>query len=110
MISRSTMMPWVAILLTAAASASCATSPSTEGPAAPARIYITNHLDNTASVIDGATHKVVATVRVGVAPARMAVSPDRRSVYIANTGSSTVSVLDTTTNTIAHTIEAGPLT
>ena len=104
MISRSAVMPWVAILLTAAGSASCATSPSTEGPAAPARIYVTNHLDNTASVIDGATHKVVATVRVGVAPAQMAVSPDRRSVYIANTGSSTVSVLDTTTNTIARTI------
>src|SRR5438034_2157823 len=83
---------------------SCATSRSAEKPAAAARIYVTNQLDNTVSVIDGATHKVVATVRVGVAPAQMAVSPDRRSVYIANTGSNTVSVLDTATNTIARTI------
>src|SRR5207248_2644832 len=104
MISRSTVMLGVAILLTAGGSVSCAASRSTEGPAAPARIYVTNQLDNTASVIDGATHKVVATVPVGVAPAQMAVSPDRRSVYIANTGGNTVSVLDTATNTIARTI------
>ncbi len=77
----------------------------TTGPgSAPARIYVTNQLDNTASVIDGASHKVVATVRVGVSPAQMAVSPDQRSVYIANTGSDTVSVLDTKTNTVARTI------
>jgi YVTN family beta-propeller protein len=43
-------------------------------------------------------------VRVGVSPAQMAVSPDRRSVYIANTGSDTVSVLNTPDNTIARTI------
>ena len=79
-----------------------ATSPSAAGPAP--RIYVTNQLDNTASVIDGGTHKIVATVRVGVSPAQMAVSPDRKSVYIANTGSDTVSVLNTADNTVATTI------
>jgi YVTN family beta-propeller protein len=53
---------------------SCATSPSAEKPAAPARIYVTNQLDDTASIIGGATHKIVATVRVGVSPVQMAVS------------------------------------
>jgi hypothetical protein len=34
---------------------SCGTSPTADKPAAPARIYVTNQLDNTASVIDGGT-------------------------------------------------------
>jgi YVTN family beta-propeller protein len=93
-----------AAVLLAFGGLACATSPSAEKPAAPARIYVSNQLDNTVSVIDGATHKIVATVRVGVSPAQMAVSPDRRSVYVANTGSNTVSVLDTGSNTVAKTI------
>jgi YVTN family beta-propeller protein len=98
----------IGIVLAAFAGLSYARSPSAGKPAAPARIYVTNQLDNTASVIDGATHKIVATVRVGVSPAQMAVSPDRKSVYIANTGSNTVSVLNTDNNSIARTIALPP--
>src|SRR4051812_20080499 len=94
----------IGLLLAPIGVLSCGTSPSANTPAAPARIYVSNQLDNTVSVIDGGTHKIVATVRVGVSPAEMAVSPDRRSVYIANTGSDTVSVLDTADNTIARAI------
>jgi YVTN family beta-propeller protein len=95
---------WVAALLAPVGGLVCATSPTAEKPAAPARIYVSNQLDNTVSVIDGATHKVVATVPVGVSPAHMAVSADRRSLYIANTGSDTVSVLNTDNNNVAKTI------
>jgi YVTN family beta-propeller protein len=102
-VPRSAVTLCIGVLLAPIGGLSCAT-PSAEKPGATARIYVTNQLDNTASVIDGATHKIVATVRVGVSPAQMAVSPDRRSVYVANTGSDTVSVLDTTNNTIARTI------
>jgi YVTN family beta-propeller protein len=94
----------VAALLAAVGSVGCGTSPSAENPAAGARIYVSNQLDNTISVIDGATHKVVATVRVGASPAQLAVSPDRRSVYVANTGSDTVSVINSDRNTVAGTI------
>jgi YVTN family beta-propeller protein len=104
MIPRSAVTMCFGLLLAPIGGLSCATSPSAEAPAASARIYVTNQLDNTASVIDGGTHKIVATVRVGVSPAQMAVSPDRKSVYIANTGSDTVSVLNTADNTIARTI------
>jgi YVTN family beta-propeller protein len=96
------------VILLAIGGLSCATSPSAEKHAAPARIYVTNQLDNTASVIDGATHRTVATVRVGVSPAQMAVSPDKKSVYIANTGSNTVSVLNTDNDTISRTIALPP--
>jgi YVTN family beta-propeller protein len=108
MIRRSAVPLSVAILLALVGGAGCETSPSAENPAAPARIYVTNQLDNTASVIDGATHKTVKTLRVGVSPAQMAVSPDRKSVYIANTGSNTVSVLNTDNDTIARTIALPP--
>src|ERR1700751_4968546 len=72
--------------------------------AQPTRIYVTNYLDNTASILNGRDNAVVATVRVGRAPAGIAVSPDRRSVYIANSGSDTVSVLDSASNRIVGTI------
>jgi YVTN family beta-propeller protein len=103
-IPRRAVVLCAAFLLAPVAGLACGTSRSAEKPAAPARIYVSNQLDNTVSVIDGTTHKIVATVRVGVSPAQMAVSSDRRSVYIANTGSSTVSVLNTSDNTVAKTI------
>jgi YVTN family beta-propeller protein len=108
MISRRAVPLCVAILLASVGGLACDTSSSDERPAAAARIYVTNQLDNTASVIDGASHKVVATVPVGVSPAQMAVSPDRKSVYIANTGSNTVSVLNTDDDTVARTIALPP--
>jgi YVTN family beta-propeller protein len=107
-VPRSPVTLCIGVLLAAFGVLSCGTSPSAEKPAAPARIYVTNQLDNTASVIDGATHKVVATVRVGVSPAQMAVSPDRKSVYVANTASNTVSVLNTDNDTVARTIVLPP--
>jgi YVTN family beta-propeller protein len=97
------MALWVAVMLAPFAGLACQTSRSTTRPAA-ARIYVTNQLDNSASVIDGATHKTIATVRVGVSPAQAAVSPDRKSVYIANTASNTVSVVGTGNNTVVKTI------
>ena len=104
MISRSTVMLCVAILLALVGWPRLHDVAFHRGTRRPARIYVTNQLDNTASVIDGGTHKIVATVRVGISPAQMAVSPDRKSVYIANTGSDTVSVLNTADNTVARTI------
>jgi YVTN family beta-propeller protein len=107
-VPRSAATLCIGTLLAPIGGLACTMSAFTEKAAAPARIYVTNQLDNTASVIDSATHKVVATVRVGASPAQMAVSPDRRSVYIANTGSNTVSVLNTDDDTIARTIALLP--
>jgi YVTN family beta-propeller protein len=102
-VPRSAVTLCIGVLLASVGGLGCGTSPSPPDPGT-ARIYVTNQLDNTASVIDGDTHKIVATVRVGVSPAEMAVSPDRKSVYVANTGSDTVSVLNTADNTVAKTI------
>jgi len=101
---RSAVTLCIGILVASIGNLACGGSSSAEKPAARARIYVTNQLDNTVSVIDGASHKIAATVRVGVSPAQMAVSPDRKSIYIANTGSNTVSVLNTDNNSVAKTI------
>jgi YVTN family beta-propeller protein len=70
-------------------------------------VYVTNQQDNTLSVIDGRTYKVVATVPAGVAPEGVAVTKDGRHVYIANSGSARVSVLDTGNNKIVTTVPVG---
>ncbi|MFJ7497619.1 hypothetical protein ACIQZB_42245 [Streptomyces sp. NPDC097727] len=62
---------------------------------ASGRVYVTNQQDDTLSVIDASTYKVVATVPAGVAPEGVAVAKDGKHVYIANSGSARVSVLDT---------------
>src|SRR5437588_6434191 len=79
------------------------------GPTIPDRfIYVTNQLDNTLSVIDGSTYKVVATVPVGAFPAGVVVSPDGRHAYIAQGGDNAVAVFDTSTNTIAKNVSLAP--
>ena len=70
-------------------------SPAT-GPFA----YVTNFMDDTVSVIDTATHTVVATISVGSRPIGVAVSPDGSRVYVANYASGTVSVIDTSANAV----------
>jgi YVTN family beta-propeller protein len=72
------------------------------------RIYVANSIDNTVSVIDGATNTVIATIPVGLTPDGIDVNPNTNQVYIANTGSSVDSgkaaVIDGNTNTVVATI------
>jgi YVTN family beta-propeller protein len=52
--------------------------------------------------------KQLKTVRVGLHPAGMAVSPQGRFVYVANANSDTVSVLDTRSEEVVETIRCRP--
>ena len=78
-------------------------------PAAhPATLYVTNQGDNTISVINTASRKVVKTVRVnGVKPHNGAISKDGATLYVANVGTGTVSVFDTKTMAEVATLPAG---
>src|SRR4051794_12829576 len=96
--------PWIAILLASTGLASCGGAAPVRTRAATARIYVSNQLDNTVSVIDGASRKTVATVRVGVSPGQMAVARDGKRVYVANTGSNSVSIVGTNDHKVASTI------
>lgn len=50
------------------------------------RLYIALSKRNTVTVVDVATETVIATVPVGVAPFRVLVSPDNKTVFVANRG------------------------
>jgi YVTN family beta-propeller protein len=71
------------------------------------KVYVTNEISNTVSVISTATNTVTATIRVGSGPFGVAVSPDGSKVYVANLGSGTVLVIAAATNTVIATIPVG---
>ncbi len=57
--------------------------------------YITNSGDDSMSVVDNATRKVTATVKVGKGPDGIAVDTATHIVYTVNEGDGTVSVIST---------------
>jgi YVTN family beta-propeller protein len=78
---------FVAILL--AFLSGCAKAPEkvAEKPAGGYRIYVTNERSGDLSVIDSATHAVVATVPLGKRPRGIHASPDGKLIYVALSGS-----------------------
>jgi YVTN family beta-propeller protein len=65
------------------------------------RIYVTNYIDNTVSVIDGSTNIVIATIPVGLGPSGIGVNPITNKVYVANhNAGSPLSVINGATNTV----------
>jgi YVTN family beta-propeller protein len=95
-----------------AACAGCAVLAVGGGPTAPALavpdagdpwlLYVANTASNSVSVVDTATHAVVATIPVGDRPASVSISPDSTTAWVAN-ADGTVSVIDTFTNAVART-------
>ncbi len=59
------------------------------------------------SEIDTATKTVTATIKVGVNPYGVAVSPNGTEIYVVNRDSSTISIVDTTTKKFKATIPVG---
>jgi YVTN family beta-propeller protein len=51
------------------------------------RIYVTNEVSGDMSIIDPATHEVVATAPLGKRPRGIHASPDRQTIYVALSGS-----------------------
>jgi YVTN family beta-propeller protein len=77
----------------------------------PSRIYVTNMVDNTVSVIDGITHRVVTTIPVPARPTGIVTAPGRKRVYVAHstlatasswgsTAEDLVSIIDTATDSV----------
>lgn len=61
------------------------------------RIYVPNGLDNTVTVINGATN-ATTTVPVGIGPVAAAANPVTNKIYVLNAGDNTVTVIDGTNN------------
>ena len=75
--------------------------------AAAPKAYIGNFADNSVSVVDTASAKVVATIPVAQGPHGMVMSRDGRTVYVTGDGSSSMSVIDTSTDKVVKTVEVG---
>jgi YVTN family beta-propeller protein len=71
------------------------------------KAYVSNFKDNSVSVIDTDTGKVVATVPVTAGPHGMAITQDGRTVYVSGDGSSSLDVIDTASNKVVKTINVG---
>lgn len=75
------------------------------------RAYVNNFDDNSISVLETASGKVIATIPVGDGPERPIVATNER-IYIPNSGrgkggAGTISVIDATTNKVIKTIRVG---
>ena len=69
--------------------------------------YIANASSNSVSVINTVTNEVVTTIKVGIGPFCVAVSPDGNRVYVTNINAGTVSAISTSSNTVIATVPVG---
>lgn len=73
-------------------------------------LYVTTEVDNTVTIVDPVTFKILGTVPTGQAQSHMlAISHDGRRGYTANVGPGTVSVLDLEKRTLLATIPIAPM-
>jgi YVTN family beta-propeller protein len=77
-------------------------------PAFAEKIFVSNEKDNTVTVLDGDTLKIVATVKTGQRPRDLHVSTDGKSVYVVASDSDRFEVLDVATLKITGTMPSGP--
>jgi YVTN family beta-propeller protein len=75
--------------------------------AAAPKAYVGNFKDNTVSVIDTGTRKVLGTIPVAAGPHGMAMTPDGRRLYVTGDESSSMSVIDTSADRVIRTIDVG---
>ena len=68
------------------------------------KVYVTNMVSGTVSVINASTYKVVKVIPVGTEPFGCALTPDGSKLYVANFSSDNVSVINTTTDQVTATI------
>lgn len=74
------------------------------------KVYVTNTVSGTVSVINATSQQVVTTIAVGVEPRGCALTPSGKKLYVANSISGDVSVIDTSKEKVKKTIKnAGPL-
>jgi YVTN family beta-propeller protein len=71
------------------------------------KVYVSNGRAGTISVLDSRTYELLNTIKVGVRPWGIALSPDGKFLYTANGPSNDVSVVDLEANKEIARIKAG---
>src|SRR4029077_1538264 len=69
-------------------------------------LYVSNELRNTISVVAARTNAVIATIPVGHRPRGMALSPDKRTVYVALGQDDALGLIDVASGRMTGTIPA----
>ncbi len=92
--------------LSLAAAALAATFLAT--PASAYMVYVSNEKDNTMTVVDSMTMKVVKSVPVGQRPRGITISPDGKFIYLCASDDDTIQIIDTATYQIVGTLPSGP--
>ncbi len=64
-------------------------------------------VSGTVSVLDTASNTIVKTIKVGLHPTGMALSPNGSRLFVANSNSDTVSVISTSTDQVVKTLQVG---
>ena len=70
-------------------------------------LYVTNTQDDTVSIIDLATQKIITTIEVGMTPEGISYDAASNQVLVASWGENKVSVIDATTNKLKGHIKTG---
>ena len=91
----------VTTIPTAAGSRRLAISPAGD------RVFVSNFLADSVSVIDTGTQQVIATIPVGHKPRGIAITPSGDAIYVGNVRDGTVSIIDSTTLTVIDTVTVG---
>ena len=93
--------------LARAATAALATLALASAYAAGPKAYVGNFKDNTVSVIETASGRVVATVPVAAGPDGIVVTRDGAAVYVSGSSATSVSVIDAAADRVAQAVETG---
>ncbi len=78
------------------------------GGARAERILVSNEKDNTVTVLDSDTLKIVKTIPVGARPRGIIMSKDGKSLYVATSDDDHIEVIDLATLTVTRTLQSGP--
>jgi YVTN family beta-propeller protein len=71
-------------------------------------IWVMDNAGGRVAVLDPRTGRIVARIRVGIAPAHAAFTPDGRRVYVSNMLSNDVSVIDVHARRVVATVSVQP--
>jgi len=77
-------------------------------PASAYMVYVSNEKDNTMTIVDSATMKVVKSVPVGQRPRGITITPDGKFIYLCASDDDTIQIIDATTFQIVGTLPSGP--
>jgi YVTN family beta-propeller protein len=71
-------------------------------------VFVANSADNTVTMLDAHTGRVLRTISVGGDPDQLRVNPRTERVFVMNEDKSSVSVVDAVTGAVLHTLTPDP--